>query len=211
MARNIGTNLVEASQKSVVFPILMVEAEFDSGTTRLWSGVGDLQWNGETWTGSGSLLNIGSVEETMDIKANGTRVSLSGIPAEFISLALQENYQGRVLRIYLGAFEIDYSKLTKEDGEYVLKEDGDGIRFFTDTDIVASPIVIFSGRMDVMTIEESGGTSTIDISVENRLIDFERTRVRRYTNEDQKIYYPTDRGLEYVASIQDKEIVWGKV
>ena len=61
-----------------------------------------------------------------------------------------------------------------------------------------------------MTITDSGDTSTIKVTVENRLIEFERSRQRRYTSEDQKIDYPNDKGLEFVAEIAEKEIVWGR-
>lgn len=211
MARNISTDMQTAASEKVVFPIIFVEAEFDSGTTRMWSGIGDLVWNSQTWTGGGSLLSVDSIEETNELRAIGTRVRLSGIPSEFLSLALQEDYQGRTLRVYLGAFTNEYSFMLKEDTAYVLQEDGSRVINATDQDVVASPVIIFSGRMDVMTINESGSTSTIEVSVENRLIDFERTRERRYTSEDQKIDYPSDKGFEFVSSIQDAEIVWGKV
>jgi hypothetical protein len=64
--------------------------------------------------------------------------------------------------------------------------------------------------MDTMTISESGSYSTISISVENKLVAFERTKVRRYTAEDQKIDHPTDKGFEYVTAIVEKEIIWGR-
>jgi len=64
--------------------------------------------------------------------------------------------------------------------------------------------------MDVMTISDSGDSSTISISVENKLIAFERSSVRRYTNEDQKIDHPSDKGFEFVTKIQEKEIIWGR-
>lgn len=61
-----------------------------------------------------------------------------------------------------------------------------------------------------MTIADSGDTSTITVTVENKLIAFQRTAVRRYTAEDQKIEHPTDKGFEFVAKIQEKEIIWGR-
>jgi hypothetical protein len=211
MARNISTQLQDAASAKVVFPIIFVEAEFDSSTVRMWSGVGDLSWDAKTWTGGGSLLNVSSIEESTEVKAIGTRVSLSGIPSELLSLALQEDYQGRNLRVYLGAFTNENTFLLKQDGSILLKEDGGKLIAVDEQDIVAEPITIFSGRMDVMTISEGGDTSTIEVTVENRLIDFERTRERRYTSEDQKIDYPNDKGFEFVSSIQDTEIVWGRV
>lgn len=184
MARNISTELQNAAAANVVEPLILVEAEFDSYDLRMWSGLGDLTWDAKTWTGGGSLLTIDAIEETVEVKAVGTRVTLSGIPSELLSLALQEDYQGRTLRVYIGAF--------------------------VNGSIVANPVVIFSGRMDIMTITESGTTSSIEVTVENRLIDFERTKERRYTSEDQKIDYPNDKGFEFVSSIQDVEIVWGR-
>lgn len=186
MTRSLSSGMQAVTTADVVRPIILVEAEFDSATTRMWSGTGDLSWNSETWTGTGQLLRVDAVEESIEMRAVGTTVTLSGIPSELISLALQEDYQGRTLTIYLGAFD-------------------------DDNNVITSPVTIFSGRMDVMSISEDGQTSTIEVTVENRLIDFERARERRYTSEDQKIDFPNDKGFEFVSTIQDKEIVWGRV
>jgi hypothetical protein len=170
----------------VVRPIILVKAEFDSADVLMWSGTGDLDWDGQTWIGTGQLLRVDAVEESVEMKAVGTTVTLSGIPSDLLSLALQEDYPGRPLTVYLGAFN-----------------DSD--------EVIASPVILFKGRMDVMTISEGGDTSSIEVTVENRLIDFERPRERRYTSEDQKIDFPNDKGFEFVSTIQDKEIVWGRV
>jgi hypothetical protein len=61
-----------------------------------------------------------------------------------------------------------------------------------------------------MNISEESSTATISVTVENVLIKLERPVVRRFTNEDQKSRFPSDKGLEYVASLQDKEIFWGR-
>ena len=50
----------------------------------------------------------------------------------------------------------------------------------------------------------------ISISVENKLIAFEKSKIRRYTAEDQKIDHPTDKGFEFVTAIVEKEIIWGR-
>jgi len=34
---------------------------------------------------------------------------------------------------------------------------------------------------------------------------------RRYTDADQQSRFPGDKGLEYVPSMQDKQIVWGRI
>jgi len=162
---------------------------FDSGETtsnlNIWTGLGDLTFESVSYTGLGDLLSISPVEETSDISAKGISVSLTGIKDQFLDVALTHEYQGRPITVRLGAFDDTGS-------------------------LIADPAIIFSGFMDTMIIAESGEYSTITVSAENKLIAFERTRVRRYTAEDQKIDYPTDKGFEFVASIVEKEILWGR-
>ena len=69
---------------------------------------------------------------------------------------------------------------------------------------------IFSGELDQMNIEESVDSASISVTAENVLVKLERPVIRRLTNEDQKSRFPSDRGLEFVASLQDREIFWGK-
>jgi hypothetical protein len=99
-----------------------------------------------------------------------------------LSLALTEPYQQRPARIYFG-----------------LIADADDM------------VEVFTARMDQMTIEEGPETSTIQLTVENVLVDLERPRVARYTNADQQSRFPGDRGLEFVESVQGREIFWGRV
>jgi len=61
-----------------------------------------------------------------------------------------------------------------------------------------------------MNIEEQAEAASISVTAENVLVKLERPVVRRFTNEDQKSRFPDDRGLEFVASLQDKEIFWGR-
>lgn len=164
-------------------PFIGVELNFDSGIVRLWNGYGDLMIDGASYTGAGSLLNVSSVEETGEIAARGVTMTLSGISSELISVALTENYQNRSAKVYIGTIADDNS---------------------------VSAYQLFGGRLDVMTIEESGETATISVTAENRLIDLERPRTRRFTSEDQKSLYPGDLGLDYVNDLQDKTLDWGK-
>jgi len=68
---------------------------------------------------------------------------------------------------------------------------------------------VFSGRMDVMSITEDGDSCTITMTAESRLIDLERPRLRRWTSEDQKGLDATDKGFEFVNSLQEASIKWG--
>lgn len=185
MSRGLPTAVANAVSADVVRPVLFVECAFDSGDLNLWAGIGNLTVVSTTYVGAGTLLSVSGIKESTELQANGIVVQLSGITEPLLSKARDEDYQGRELKVLLGTMDS------------------------TNT-LISNPFVIFSGFMDTMTITDAGETSTIKVSVENRLIEFERSRQRRYTSEDQKIDYPNDKGLEFVAEISEKEIVWGR-
>lgn len=180
--RDLTADIINSLDDEVLKPFFAVELLFDGNNTlRLWTGYGELDFQGNLWYGVGEILNIESVEESTEISAKGATVSLSGIPTEVISLALNEPYQGRKARIYFGTFNNSVS-LTE----------------------------IFSGYMDQMNIEEGPETCNIILTVENKLVDLERPRVARYTSAYQKSLYEGDRGFDFVEDLQDKKLVWGR-
>lgn len=184
MPRSLSASMRAVANADVVKPVVFVDMDFDAGELNLWSGFGELNHFSKTYVGAGNLLNISAVQENVELRATGLSITLSGILQPLLNKALNDEYQGREVTVWLGGM----------DGN---------------NDVIGDPVIIFSGFMDTMSIADGGDTSTIQLSVENRLIEFERTRVRRYTNNDQKIEHPTDKGLEYVAEIQEKSIVWG--
>ena len=92
-------NRLGADEQSI---FLAVEAIFDTDTIRVWSGLDDLTIGGNTYTGAGSLLNIGGVEENTQVQSNGLDISLSGIDSTVLGYAITENYQNRTINLYLG-------------------------------------------------------------------------------------------------------------
>ena len=185
MSRSLTSSMQTAVTADLVRPIILVECAFDSGDLNLWNGIGTLTVSSTDYVGAGTLLAIGEIAESSELQANGITVTLSGITDPLLAKARDEDYQGRELTVKLGAMD-------------------------SSNGVISSPVTVFSGFMDTMTINDSSETATIQIAVENRLIEFERTRIRRYTAEDQKIDYPNDKGLEFVAEMAEKEIVWGR-
>jgi hypothetical protein len=187
--RSLSANMVTEVSASQLSPILLASFSF-STPVRLWSGYGTITVGGVTYLGSGTLGTISPVEETTDLSARGINFQLSGVPSALIAVALTENYQGKACSVLFGALDASGA-------------------------LVASPITIFAGRMDVMAINDDGRTSTIGLSAENKLVDFRRPREVRYTHEEQQNLYPPgsgtpgDLGLEFVNAIQEKQIYWG--
>lgn len=182
MTRTIPSAVLNALDDDVISPFYAVELLFDSpNEIRLWTGVGNLTYESNTYTGTGSLLGISEVQEAGDLSVRGANITLSGMTSEVVSLALAEPYQGRVCNVYFGITS-DTTALTE----------------------------VFSGYMDQMNIQEDPDTATIELTIENKLIDLERPRVARYTSAYQKSVYAGDLGLDFLEDLQDKEIVWGR-
>ena len=185
MSRDITAAFAAALADQHLRPVIFFEGQFATGWVRIWSGLGEISWNGDTWSGAGSLLGLGSIDESGEVVAGGTSVSLSGIPLDLVQLAIEEARQGLPGRVWLG--------LLTEEGQ-----------------IIADPVLAFAGRLDVPEITDDAESCRITISYESRLIDLNTARSWRYTHESQQALHPGDRGFEYVTAIQDREITWGR-
>ena len=296
MSRNTTAAFRAYARSQVLKSAFLVEAEFTSVAINLWTGYGDLVVDGKTYTGAGNLLNIDSSSESLEMRANGFTVTLSGMDSSILSIALQEPYTGRPITVKT-AFLVPEPevattfKVTASGGKYYIEDlltpdldiyagnkyifdvsdssnSGHQFRLSTTVNgtggggsqytsaswtesgtsgtagatatwvapatfpsylyyyctnhtgmggslinnpsiVVADPYAIFSGFMDVMTLKDSGEKATISVNCENELIILENPKINRYTPEDQSINFPNDKGLEYVASLQDQEILWG--
>jgi hypothetical protein len=185
MTRTISSLNEEQILSDTLAPVILFYADFPTGAVRAWTGVGDLVWDGDTYLGVGNLGSVSSIEETISLQAVGDMFSLSGIKAESLTQVLNDDIQGRDCVVYIGFLD-SYGQL------------------------IDDPITLFKGLMDVLSIYESANSTYVSIDAESLLRDFEGTRTRRLTDQDQKSEYPGDRGLEYVASLQEAEIFWGR-
>ena len=188
MPRSLGTEFTTALASGEARFFLACEIAYTPGTTsgvvRVWSGVGDIEIGGNTYAGTGALGAIGPVEESSETKSTKISLSLSGIPRDLISATLTANYQGKPCRIYMG--------LLNDNGQ-----------------VAGTPFLLAGGRLDLMTIRYGATTATINVSAESPLVSLNNPNDFHYTPEAQKAFWPGDEGLQYVAGLQNKEIVWG--
>jgi hypothetical protein len=206
MTRDLSPATLNNINQDVVRPFFAVELNFDNNLIRTWTGVGTLVLaDGTSWIGTGNLLTISTIEETQEMSVKGATLTMSGIPSALLSLALSEPYQGRVCNIYFGT--LTDGALLQQEGSYILQQDGSKILVETGE---AGFNQLFSGYMDQMNISDGPDSATIEMRIENKLIDLERARIARYTSGYQKSVYPGDLGLDFVESLQDKDIVWGR-
>lgn len=186
MSRGLNPTYVTSSV-DLVQPYLLAYMDFSSSAVRLWTGNETKSFSddfgGGNYLGVGTFGGYSNITETTEVASKGIELTLSGIPDDYIALSMTDNYRGRTVAVYLVLFNQSFSTYEK--------------------------IMIFRGRMDQMQIEESGDTSTIKLKCESRLIDLNRQRDLRYTDEAQRSIYPSDKGFEFVASMANKSIYWG--
>lgn len=176
-----------SSSVVLVQPYIAAYMDFSGSAVRVWTGNATKSlsddFGGGNYLGVGTFGGVSSVTETTDVSAKGIDLTLSGIPTEYVSLALSDNYRGRQVAVYLILFNTAMTSYEQ--------------------------ITMFRGRMNQISINESGETSTLIVSCENRLIELNRTNDVRYTDEAQKQLYPTDTGLKFVSAMANKSIYWG--
>ena len=170
--------------KTTIRPVLLLKMDL-SPIAAFWNGVGNFAWNGDVYAGAGGLAKITTVKEQSLLQATGTKFELTGIPVENLSIALQAQYQNKIARLWLALV----------DGSL---------------NIIGDATLLFLGRIDVMEIKEDGKTASVGVTVESRLRDLERPRVRYYTDVDQKERHSGDEGLGFVTAINDgSRLSWG--
>lgn len=187
MARDINAAWVTAQHVRLG---LLVEVEVASGTLRLWTGGEDLSWDGHIWTGAGNLLAIEFAAETVELRAEGVRLTLNGCNPDILATALEEVVQGKPVNIWLAWFDTAAPS-------WVLLSDS------------RNPYKIFGGGADVPTITIGKDGLTVSLTAESILTKLERAPGRRYTSEDQKAEFPDDKGFDFVTSQQGRQSNWG--
>lgn len=185
MTRSMTSAFEAALLEQNIRPALFFEGEFPSGSVHLWTGLGSVDWNGETWTGAGDLVGISDISESSSVVASGLTVTVSGVPVSLVSLVINDAQQGLPGKVYVGLLD-------------------------ENRNVIADPVESFVGRLDVPEITDGAETCTINISYESRLIDLQKPREFRYTHESQKVFDASDRGFEFVTTIQDKSVSWGQ-
>lgn len=185
MARALTPAMLAEMATGNLRPLIFYEGEFTGGTVRLFSGYGTLTWNGNTWTGSGQMLDITAIQEVSALQAVNFTVSLNGELPSLIAVALGQVRRGKPGRVWLGLLDSSNA-------------------------LIADPFLCFKGRADRPDIVPDPTHTVISVAYESRLIEASRRRERRYTSEDQQIDYPGDKGFDFVPSLQDTQFTWGR-
>lgn len=185
MSRSLTVAMEAAIALSQYQPFVFVELNFSSGFLRLCTAGHDVPWNGFTWIGVGKIGSIDTVSEDVGLQANGYQLTLSGLDTDIIAIAQGEDYQGRQCKMWLPLVDISTGQ------------------------IIADPLMVVRARMDSMEMIH-GTTASVTLTVESEMAAWDRPKIRRYTEADQKSEYPTDLGFDFVQQSATRTISWGR-
>lgn len=105
--RFLTTGQADALSADRVRMCMLVEAAFDTGIVRFSSTAWTVTYNGEEWLGAGAMLDIQLPEEDSSLAAHECVISLDGLDPSVISLALNEDLEGRRVVVYVLLYDPD--------------------------------------------------------------------------------------------------------
>jgi hypothetical protein len=163
--------------------VQLVYMEFPGFPIALNSSGMNFTHAGVVYLGAAGLGTINAIEDSPG-EIKGLQLTLSGVPTEYLSLALDDAsiVQDAPITIRLAILD-------------------------TNNQIIEAPID-WTGRVDTMAIEEDGETCSIGVTAESTAVDLLRGNALTTSNADQQYLYPGDRGFEYVDSQANIPVVW---
>jgi hypothetical protein len=184
MARSMSAGMLTEIGSTAVSPVFFMQFNFTT-TVYFWTGIGNIVFNGATWSGSGDAIKLSPLQETAATEAVGVSFEIQGVTSDLISLALSEPIQGRGASVYIGFLDANEA-------------------------LISTPLGPFAYIMDTINITEDPQKPSITLTAESYLSTLEIPRPSRYTHEDQQINFAGDNGLIFVPSLQEKQILWGQ-
>ena len=194
MPRSLSPSVESALAETVITLALFAKIAFADNTLYLFTGRGTITPAGpaysatstfpygQTFSGLGWLCKVSTVTQTSKIQAQSVTLSLSGIPSSLLSEAIDQVRVTGTVTLWYG--------------------------LFSDAALIADPVQILSGALDVPTLTDGGDACTLDITCENTLLDLNEAPDRRFDDPDQQQLYPGDLGFSFVQALQNMQLFW---
>jgi hypothetical protein len=185
VARNLTAGWIAEATAATRRPVVFFEGVFSSGTLRLWNGYGDISWGGFTWQGNGWFQAPDGMEETVELEATDMSIVLSGIPDAMLALVLGDQQQGALGTLWFGF-------LNASGG------------------VVSDAYPAWSGYFSHAEVDYGAAAASVELFYDSPLVDLERPREGRWTDQSQRQLFPGDTGFRYVVAAANWSGTWGQ-
>lgn len=182
MSRELTPDFVERIASYSITPVYFISLDILPDPVRVWTGLGPIQFKGETWLGG---LGIGSVEpikESAVIKAETLKFSLFADPQAGIDLSElgDKTYHGRRAEVYLALLGDDMLPVVSD--------------------------LSFCGLMQTMAVKLGEDRYVIELTAANELIRLRQVWGSLHSGSDQKSLHPDDTSHRFIPAIQNVTI-----
>ena len=145
-----------------------------------------------TYLANSFILGLDSIKESSNINTGSITIGISSVNQALISDVLNNGNLNKNVTINRIFLDSDYLPVggTSESTPNVFS--------------------VYSGKIDGMTIKESGEESVMELSVANHWVDFNRDNGRQTNNTSQQHHFPLDMSMEF-APQTGKKLLWGEI
>jgi hypothetical protein len=189
MSRGLTAGNITTVTGEVVHFAYLVELDFVDTPVYLWSGSGNLTYDGKTWLGIGAIASISSAEESFGQVAKDVQLSLVGQGTGIYSAAMSDSrqMQGRFATVTAAWMNEAF-------------------------DTVAYAYQLQRLIMDTMTVEDvmDNGGIRVTINCVDELVDMGGSSSAYYSDANQKALHPDDTFFRFIATLPGKDIKWAQ-
>lgn len=183
---SVGVGLTARMQQAIKEgrPLYLLAAiDHPDGFVYLWSGTGDLVWDGNTYVGRGALGSLGQIEESSELEIGQRVMTLKGVDPEATQF-LAANVRNRTATFWLACLDRQ-GKVIRDP--YLLEE------------------VLMDGQS--LPVDEQGRVS-VQITAYSGFWNLERAQDIAWSTEEAKLDYPDETGFDMIPSLVNKETKW---
>jgi len=183
MTRTLTTAVKNELLTDSLQPVTLVYINVGTGF-RFTDHYKDITYDSNTYSASSLFTRLSSVTESSEIEVSNITLSFSGADQTIISLFLSNNYMEKEAEVYKGFLNSSEA-------------------------VIADPFLLFKGRIESFSIDETINNSNANIVVASHWSDFSKIEGRKTNTGSQQLHFANDLGFEF-ASQTVQNIKWGR-
>ena len=139
-----------------------------------------------TYKANGFIMGLDGVTESSNLNIGSLTLGVSSVNQTLVSDMLANGHLNRRIKVRRAFLD-------------------------SDNDLISNAVFqVYSGRIEGMSIKESGDDSMMELSVANHWADFERDNGRQTNNTSQQHHFDGDLSMEF-APQTGKKLLWGEI
>jgi hypothetical protein len=180
----LSAELTALIRSGGVYRHTFVEIDHALGAVRVWDGIGEFLFGGQTWLGVGGLISVQNASGSSDLQNHAVTVRLQSVPAASMR-DVEPSIRARSSRVVLA--------------------------WIDPTGAVRGSQTIFRGRGGNLTTKLDEDSLILTATLRGPMADWAVIPRAYYTDADQKRRYAGDTGCSEVRRLENSVVTgWGQ-